>query len=86
MSGPCLIEQAILKIATSARAGTSYWDATYRLPLLLLLGNENRGLHQRDLRIADQTVGIPMGGGASSLNVSVAASLVLYELKRIGCL
>jgi tRNA G18 (ribose-2'-O)-methylase SpoU len=36
------------------------------------------------MQTADQLVTIPMQGTASSLNVSIAASLILYELRRIA--
>lgn len=71
-------------IATSANANQSFWDATYKLPVLLVFGNENRGLDASTGKAADQLVAIPMDGTNSSLNLSVAVSLILYELRRIG--
>ena len=71
-------------IATSAKASLSYWDATYKFPALLLIGSEHTGLDTATIQTADQFVTIPMQGAASSLNVSIAASLILYELRRIG--
>ena len=69
-------------IATSAKATGSFWDATYRVPVLCIFGNENRGLDAGTMKTADQLVTIPMGGTASSLNVAVAVSLLLYEIER----
>lgn len=71
-------------IATSARGGEDYWDADYRLPALLLLGSEGEGLPAEALAKAEQMVSIPMLGSASSLNLAVAAGLLLYELRRPG--
>lgn len=71
-------------IATSAKASQSYWETTYRFPALLLIGNEHTGLDAATIQAADQFVTIPMQGAASSLNVSVATSLILYELRRIA--
>jgi len=69
-------------VATSARGGQCYWTATYSFPLLLILGSEHEGLPRDTLDAADQTVTIPMWGEMSSLNVGVAASLLLYEIRR----
>jgi TrmH family RNA methyltransferase len=69
-------------IATSAHAQQRYWDAAYRFPALLLLGSEGEGLSAGVLQRADLAVTIPMHGSGSSLNVAVAAGLLLYELRR----
>ncbi len=71
-------------IATSARADRPFWDAPYQLPVLLVFGNENRGLDASTMEATDQLVTIPMEGTNSSLNLSVTASLILYELRRTG--
>jgi TrmH family RNA methyltransferase len=69
-------------VATSAHARQRYWDAGYRFPVLLLLGSEGEGLSPALLQRADLAVSIPMHGTGSSLNVAVAAGLLLYELRR----
>ena len=51
-------------------------------PTVIVLGNEQRGLGRAYRAICDALVRIPMSGTASSLNVSVAASIVLYEAGR----
>ncbi len=56
-----------------------YRDVDYTRPTALLLGSELKGLTMQALDTADQLVNIPMHGLAASLNVSVAAALVLYE-------
>lgn len=73
----------ISTIATSAKASQEYWDAPYRLPALLLLGNEQTGLEQTVLDAAALSVTIPMYGQASSLNLSIATGILLYELRRL---
>ena len=50
--------------------------------LLLLVGNERKGLSETALSLADTKVVIPMVGMVQSLNVSVATALVLYEIVR----
>jgi RNA methyltransferase, TrmH family len=68
--------------ATSARAAVSCWEAEWRLPLAVLLGSEGSGLPDDLLDAADLRVSIPMTGTAESLNLSVAAGLLLYEVRR----
>lgn len=53
-------------------------EATH--PKLILVGNEAWGFPKRALRFVDEFVEIPMKGVGNSLNVAVAASLVLYKL------
>jgi len=71
-------------VATSARGGTSFWQAQYTRPILLVMGSEHEGLDRATIETADQLVTIPMQGAMSSLNVGIAASLLLYELQRIA--
>jgi TrmH family RNA methyltransferase len=68
--------------ATSARGSVTCWDADLRLPLAVLLGSEGSGLPEAVLDAADLRVAIPMTGTAESLNLSVAAGVLLYEVRR----
>jgi RNA methyltransferase, TrmH family len=68
--------------ATSGRAAMSCWDATWPLPLALLLGSEGTGLPDDLLAGAGLQVSIPMTGTAESLNLAVAAGILLYEVRR----
>ncbi|MCY3572652.1 MAG: RNA methyltransferase [Chloroflexi bacterium] len=64
-------------------AAEPLYEADFCQPrLAVLLGNERDGLSQRALELADRRVTIPMRGIAQSLNVSVTASLFLYEITR----
>ena len=69
-------------VATSARAETTHWAARYPRPLALLLGSEGEGLPADLLARGDLRVRIPMAGTASSLNLAVAAGVLLYEVRR----
>ena len=75
-------ERGIWTLATTARRGPSLWSLEYRRPLALLLGNEGEGLSAETLARADAVARIPMWGTASSLNISVAAGVLLYEIRR----
>jgi RNA methyltransferase, TrmH family len=68
--------------ATSARGSVSCWDADLRPPLAVLLGSEGSGLPQDLLDAAGLSVAIPMTGTAESLNLAVAAGVLLYEVRR----
>ena len=51
-------------------------------PVAVIMGSEERGIRQPLLGLADQQVRIPMSGHVASLNVSVAAGIILYEIVR----
>ena len=72
----------IAVVTTSATAERSFWDAEYARPLALLLGAEGTGLPPAVLARGDLQVRIPMVGTAESLNLAVAAGLLLYEINR----
>jgi 23S rRNA (uridine2479-2'-O)-methyltransferase len=72
-----------LQIVAADENGTlDVWDQDFRQPTLLLLGNEKWGLSVAYRELAGAIVRIPMRGAASSLNVAVAGSLILYEVER----
>jgi tRNA (guanosine-2'-O-)-methyltransferase len=57
-------------------------DIDYTLPTAIILGQEKHGATQEAVAAADQDIIIPMMGMVQSLNVSVAAALILYEAQR----
>ena len=78
------IHPGIQIIGTSAHGERRVFEADLTGPLLFLIGNETDGLSWRLKQISDIVVAIPMSGGsfASSLNVSCAATALLYEAYR----
>jgi len=64
------------------RGDRSYDTTEYTSPTALVLGGEGKGLHEQVRKHCDVLVRIPMAGKISSLNVSVAAGVVLFEWKR----
>ena len=64
------------------RGGMPFFEIDFRKPTALLLGGEGPGLPEELARTADHQVSIPMHGPVESLNVGVAAALVLYEAFR----
>ncbi len=65
------------------RGSQLYSETDYAQPTVLVLGGEGQGLHQLVKQHCDLLVRIPMAGAISSLNVSVAAGIVLFEWRRV---
>ena len=70
-------------VGASPEAETDFQRCRYRRPTVLLLGDERRGLSESQRALCDQLVRIPMVGAGDSLNVAIAGSLLLYELRRV---
>lgn len=66
-------------VAASEKAAHDYTAADYRDPVAIVMGAEDVGISHDILRICDDLVSIPILGQISSLNVSVAAGVVIYE-------
>jgi len=69
-------------VGAAADAPASLYEADLRGPLVLVLGAEGRGLRRLTRERCEELVRIPMAGAAESLNVSVAAGILLYEAVR----
>jgi 23S rRNA (guanosine2251-2'-O)-methyltransferase len=69
-------------VGTSGEAGTNYADWDWTQPCALVLGSEGKGLHRLVAENCDALVKIPMQGKIESLNVSVAAGVILFEAVR----
>jgi 23S rRNA (guanosine2251-2'-O)-methyltransferase len=65
------------------RGHDTYDEIDYTAPTAFVLGAEGRGLHEQVAKHCDFLVRIPLApGGVASLNVSVAAGIVLFEWRR----
>ncbi len=64
------------------RGGQLYAETGYTAPTVFVLGGEGHGLHDLVKKHCDALVRIPMAGAIASLNVSVAAGIVLFEWRR----
>jgi TrmH family RNA methyltransferase len=69
-------------IGSSARGDVDYHTLVPQIPWILILGNEQKGLTTEQIKACDVTVSIPMKGRVSSLNLSVAAGVLLYALNK----
>ena len=77
-----LAARGIRAVAAVVDAPTTYTDADLRGPLAIVLGSEAGGLGGAWAKAPVEPVGIPMHGIADSLNVSIAAAVLLYEARR----
>jgi len=77
-----LKERNIWTVGLDERGSQTYDALDYNMDCALVLGAEGKGLHDLVKRKCDFLVSIPMLGKVSSLNVSVAAAVVLYEIVR----
>jgi len=77
-----LKERNVWIVGTDAQAGTNYTEWDWRRPSVVVLGAEGSGLHRLVREHCDVLVRIPVRGKIDSLNVSVAAGVVLYEAQR----
>ena len=77
-----LKQAGVWTVGLDAGAKMAYYDWDLTLPTALVVGAEGHGLRRLVRERCDQVVGIPMLGHVGSLNVSVAAAIVLYEAVR----
>ena len=69
-------------IAGTEKTETPMYEAPFSEPCMLIMGNEETGVHKSLLQMADAKALIPMKGQINSLNVSVATGVLLYEAVR----
>jgi len=74
-----LQESGIQVVAATEKADDLYYKVDFNIPTAILMGSEDKGVEMEYLRAADQMVKIPILGEIESLNVSVAASILMYE-------
>jgi TrmH family RNA methyltransferase len=77
-----LREHEIRIVATTPAASTAYWAASYAGAVAVALGSERHGLSRTWLDAAGDRVAVPTHGPVDSLNVAVAAGVVLCEAAR----
>src|SRR5271168_5059563 len=77
-----LKEAGFWLIGLDEKAEQSYTHADYTSPVGIVLGGEGQGLHELTCKRCDFVVSLPTVGPVKSLNVSVAAGVVLFEARR----
>ncbi|MDE6042387.1 MAG: 23S rRNA (guanosine(2251)-2'-O)-methyltransferase RlmB [Muribaculaceae bacterium] len=69
-------------VAATEKTSHIYTDANYEGPVAIVMGAEDVGISPEVLALCDTPVAIPMFGNIGSLNVSVAAGVMMYEVVR----
>lgn len=69
-------------VCVTEHGADDYFDVDLTKPTLLIMGAEDKGISNQLLKLADAKAKIPMEGNIESLNVSVAAGILLFETKR----
>lgn len=77
-----LIDNGFNLIACTEKAPKIYYEHQYTLPLAIILGSEEKGIASELIRLSHVQLKIPLLGNISSLNVSVACGIFLYEIIR----
>jgi len=79
-AGRAVEERGVL--LADARQGTPYYEVNWRRPIALIVGGEAHGAGRTAQGLATERVTIPMAEGVESLNVAVAAGIMLFEAAR----
>jgi len=69
-------------VGAEAGSDLAYWDADFACPIAVVLGGEDKGIRRLVRDHCDYVVSLPLKGKINSLNVSVAAGILLYEILR----
>lgn len=75
-----LKERGFWVIGADAEGGTDFREIDYRVPLIVAVGGEDKGLGKPLAAQCDWIVRLPMRGRVNSLNASVAAAVLLYQV------
>lgn len=77
-----LQQMGVWIIGTAGETDTSLYDVKLDGPMALVMGAEGKGMRRLTREHCDQLVKLPMAGSVSSLNVSVATGICLFEIVR----
>jgi 23S rRNA (guanosine2251-2'-O)-methyltransferase len=77
-----LKDNGYMVVAASEKADINYTQADFTGPVAIVMGAEDVGISPEVLKLCDTFVSIPQFGHIGSLNVSVAAGVIIYEVVR----
>jgi len=77
-----LKEKGFWIIGSSLENAKNYTEVDFKIPIALIVGNEEKGIRKLTASKCDFLVKIPMNGNIQSLNVSVATGILLFEILR----
>lgn len=69
-------------VGMDQHADRSIWEQDMVMPTAIVVGNEGKGIREHTLKLCDIKVSLPMANGVESLNASVSAALLCYEIVR----
>ena len=72
----------IKTVAVTEKAEKTAYEYNFNGPIALIMGSEDKGIQKGLLKVADDTIKLPMNDKMGSLNVSVACGVMLYEIQR----
>ena len=75
-------QYGLTAVAATEKGSTPYTSVDFTQPTLLIMGSEETGISPELLKMSDQRAAIPIRGDIQSLNVSVAAGIMIYEAMR----
>ena len=77
-----LRDSGLSVVAATEHTDKTYTQADFTCPVAIVMGSEDTGIYEENLRLCNEKVSIPMSGTIESLNVSVAAGVMIYEVVR----
>lgn len=77
-----LRDSGVKVVGATEKGAVNYTDIDYTGPVAVVMGSEDTGISGDVLRLCDELAAIPMLGNIGSLNVSVAAGVLMYEVVR----
>jgi 23S rRNA (guanosine2251-2'-O)-methyltransferase len=77
-----LKENGFWIVGSTLNDAVDYTSVDYKMPAALIVGNEEKGIRKLTSDLCDHRIKIPMTGKIQSLNVSVAAGIILFEISR----
>ncbi len=69
-------------VAATEKSDTPLWAGDLKGRVAIVMGSEDKGISKESLKLCDQQLAIPLKGEISSLNVSVAAGILIFEVIR----
>ncbi len=77
-----LKDEGVMIVGAEAGAKTQPWDINLTCPVAIVVGSEGEGMRRTVRELCDAVVALPMRGKVNSLNVSVAAGILLFDVLR----
>ncbi len=77
-----LRDSGVKVVGATEKGAQDYSEIDYTVPVAIVMGSEDTGISDEVLRLCDELAAIPMLGNIGSLNVSVAAGVMMYEAVR----